>query len=98
MVESDRKILRQIFKDCGWDWTFKALAVMSGATPFHEAFKGYKTKRWPHRGSENLGLAAMRFMRDCFEDYTFNAVYDAAGAVAPKKRKIAMMRLARLLD
>lgn len=72
MRESDRKILRQVFKDHGADWVYKALAVwyIPDEVPFEELAK---VKRWSKKR-----MAAFRFLRDIIGDYTFKAIYDAA--------------------
>lgn len=71
---NDRKLLAQVFKDCGADWTYKALAVWYGATSIDEL---QKVEQYPKKA-----LAALRFLREIIEDYTFNAIYNAADEIA----------------
>jgi hypothetical protein len=69
LTADGRRILALVFKDCGADWTYKALAVWYG-NPFEELAN---VKPWPKKS-----LAAFYFLRDITREYTFKAVYDAA--------------------
>jgi hypothetical protein len=74
LTPDDRKILTKVFKENGADWTYKALAVWYAVMPLDELTK---VKRWTTRR-----LAAFRFLRELIEDYTFNAIYNAADEIA----------------
>lgn len=74
LTRNDSKILAQVIKDHGADWTYKALAVWYGIVPHDELAK---VKRWTRRR-----LGAYRFLREIMDDYTFNAIYNAADEIA----------------
>lgn len=71
--DDDRRILAQVIRDHGSDWTYKALGVWYGVSDHEELAT---VKSWTRKR-----LGAYRFLRDIIRDYTFNAVYTAAAKI-----------------